>query len=788
MTPPPDAVGPALAIGSGASGGRDPAPAGCAHCGAAVEASVEFCCSGCEHAAAIIRGAGLERYYADRSVAAPRPEGQRLAWRDLPLEEDERGTALRFSVDGLRCASCVWVTERVLQATPGVLDAHVSYATGRAIVHFDPNKVGAEAICGRIADIGYAPRPVEAVEAIDHSLMVRFGVSAFLTANVMGLSAAIYAGWLNGMDERYRLLFHGFSLVLSTPVAFYGGAPFFERAWGGLRHGAPSMDLPVAIGIAVMWVQAVVGVASGADVWLDSLGMLVTLLLAGRMVEARGRRQASEAAASLAARLPSRARRVTSTGVEDVDADALAVGDRVEIGVGEEISADGTVERGAVLVRMALLTGESEPTWIRDGGEVVAGASVVEGSARVRVDRVGDDRTVARMTRWLGAADERPEDRGVTDRLAPWFTVGSLVIAAAVAGYTSATFGADEAVRRTVAVLVVACPCALALAQPVAVAAGLGAAARRGLLLRSGTSLLRLGQVDRISLDKTGTLTGGVPVLVEASDAALRVAAGLERYSRHPLASAVLAAAAARQVPVPDSSLVLEQAGKGIDGVVDGQRWSLRAAAGANETALELRCEDGRSEILRFRDEIRADASRALSALVGVGVAVNVLSGDNAQVARRLGAQLGIDAEGGLDPEAKRRFVADWRAEGHRVAFVGDGLNDGPALAAADVGLAMAAGVPSSVKVADGVVVGDGLGPLVAGVRAGRAASLAIRANLIRSLIYNVSAVGFAAAGYVNPLVAAVLMPLSSALVLHGALGVERRVAAEERSWTASSS
>lgn len=766
-----------------------PAAAACAHCGSAVDRGVAFCCSGCEHAAAIIRGAGLDRYYQDRTAAAPRPDGQQFAWRDLPVEVGDGGAcAVRFSVDGLRCASCVWVTERVLQATPGVLDAHVSYATGRAIVRFDAAKVGPEVICTRIADIGYAPRPVETVEAVDHGLMVRFGVSAFLTANVMGLSAAIYAGWLNGMDERFRLLFHGFSLALSTPIAFYGGAPFFERAWGGLRHGAPSMDLPVAIGIAVMWLQAVFGVATGADVWLDSLGMLVTLLLAGRMVEARGRRQAAEAAATLAARLPTRARRVTDAGVEDVDADQLRVGDRVEIGVGEEISADGTVERGAVLVRMALVTGEAEPVWVRDGGEVVAGASVVEGSARVRVDRVGEDRTVAQMTRWLGAADERPEDRGVTDRIAPWFTVGSLVIAAGVAGYTAATAGTDEAVRRTVAVLVVACPCALALAQPVAVAAGLGAAARRGLLLRSGSSLLRLGQVDRISLDKTGTITGGVPVLVEASDAALRVAAGLERYSRHPLASAILAAASARQVPVPESSRVLEQPGKGIDGVVDGLRWSIRAATGANETALELRCEDGRVEVLRFRDEIRSDAGRALAALVRAGVDVNVLSGDNAAAVRRLGEAIGLPAEGGLDPESKRRIVADWRAAGHKIAFVGDGINDGPALAAADVGLAMAAGVPSSVKVADGVVVGDALGPLVAGVRAGRAASAAIRTNMTRSLVYNVTAVGAAALGYVNPLVAAVLMPLSSALVLHGALGVERRVAAEERSWTASSS
>jgi P-type Cu2+ transporter len=680
-------------------------------------------------------------------------------------------------VDGLRCASCVWVTEHLLRATPGVVEATVSYATGRATLRWDPSRVGIGDLAGRVAALGYRPRLLGEEASVDHDLLLRLGVAAFAAANIMLMYAALYAGWWDTMEERFVALFSWGSLILATPVALWCAQPFFAGAWAGLRHRVLHMDLPIALAVALLYAHGVYATLHREEAYLDSLAMLAALLLAGRLLESRGRRRAAEAAVSLAATVPATAKRATGDGVAVVPAGALVPGDRIDVGAGEELAADGTVREGTGHVRMALVTGESEPVAVRPGSAVVAGSVLLDGAVTVEVEAVGRDTVLQQMAEQLRMAADRGTRPGATDRIAPWFTGATLIIAGATFALWLAGTAIDTAIARTVSVLVVACPCALALSRPLAAAAGLGASARRGLLFRSADALLDLVRVDLAALDKTGTVTQGAVMVTDADDAALRVAAGLERYSAHPIARAIVDEAARRGIPLPRGSDVREEPGVGIDGTVDGRRWRIRAG---DPGAVRLLDEAGGEAVIRLGDAVRPDSAKIVRQLERMGIEVALLTGDHQDVADRIGAATGIPTVlARVDPVAKADWVRQRQGEGRRVLFAGDGLNDGPALAAADVGVAMGQGAASSILVADGVISSGSLAPLPVGFVTARACRRVIRINQIRSIGYNVLAVSAAVAGLINPLVAAILMPLSSALVIAGAARVEATVRRE---------
>ncbi|MEM6925708.1 MAG: cation-translocating P-type ATPase, partial [Myxococcota bacterium] len=666
-----------------------------------------------------------------------------------------------------------------LQRTEGVERATVSYATGRARVVFDPAVVSIDTNGTRIAGLGYSPRAADHPSTADREWTVRLGVASFCAANVMLLSATVYTGWFEGMEARYLALFRWAQLALATPVALYAASGFFTSAWRSLSRGVLHMDLPISLAVAVLYGHGVWATLNRQDGYLDTLVMLVTLLLVGRMIEARGRRSAAAAAASIAATLPTEARRLRDGQVETVPVDALAVGDRIEIGLGEEVPADGVVIDGRGLVRQALLTGESEPVARQAGERVVAGAQVVHGAISVRVEQTGDATRGQRMAREVMTSVDRGLPATPADRIAPWFTGATLGVALLTGALTTAFLGLDSALERTVAVLVVACPCALGLSWPIAVSHGLSALARRGLVLRDGESLLRLAEVDLVALDKTGTVTGGVPRVVEAEDEVLRIAAGLERASHHPIAAAIREAAIERGIRLPMADDLEETVGVGVRGQLDGVGYALRAGK-PGTVELWRTNDDVQLGSIALSDTRRDDAPRVLRQIredFGGEAPVVLLTGDHEAVARRIAEAVGgLEVHAKLTPPEKAAFVAERQAAGRTVLFVGDGLNDGPALVKADVGLAMRGGAAASVLVADGVVVDDALAPVRWAMLAGRVVRRVVRGNMTRSVVYNVTAVGFAAAGFVDPLVAAVLMPLSSLLVIAGGVSVEGRL------------
>ena len=767
---------------------RSGSVARCPHCGTPVEGPIDdWCCTGCEMASAIIRGAGLDRYYEEREAFAPRPEVASGGWATVPVDTAPDGScSIRVMVDGLRCASCVWVTENVLQRTPGVLEAQVSYASGRAHLRWDPRQVDLARLAGTISTLGYRPRLLGEEAKPDRDLLLRLGVATFGALNVMLFSAALYAGWIGDMAPRFVAFFHWVSLAVATPVALWSAAPFFAGALSGLRHRVLHMDLPIALAVAVLYVHGVVVTVSGSnagwgDPYLDSLTMLVALLLAGRLLEGRGRRRAADAAVSLAAVVPATARRFRDDGsVVAVPSAELAVGDRVAVAAGEEIPADGVVAAGKGLVRVALLTGEAEPVPVEVGGRVFAGTLLDDGALEVRVAAVSDETVVHRMAAELRRAADRAAKPSAADRIAPWFTGITLLVAAATLVVWWGLDGPSRGITTMVAVLVVACPCALALSHPLAAAAGLGAAARRGLLFRSSDALLDLAEVDVAALDKTGTVTGGDMAVLAADDDVLRLAAGLERYSVHPVARAITREAALRDIPLPVASEVSEQRGEGIEGWIDGRLWRLERGGPGR---IDLVADDGSRRAVLLGDQIRLDSAPAVSDLRRLGLEVVLLTGDDAASAEVMADAAGISVVlSRRTPDDKTRWIRSQTAAGRAVVFVGDGLNDGPALAAARGGIAMGSGAASSILAADGVLAVPSLAPVASAIRAARAAQRAVRTNLNRSVAYNVIAVGAAAAGWVNPLVAAVLMPLSSAMVVWGASRVEARVAAWEAS------
>lgn len=734
-----------------------------------------FCCSGCEMAAAIIKGAGLEAYYQEREAFPPRPEGFTGDWDALPVTAGPDGICeIRLQVDGLRCASCVWVTENVLQRTEGVEEAVVSYATGRARVRWDPGKVSLGEVAGRISTLGYRPRILGEEGEPDRGLLVRLGVAAFAAMNIMMLSAAIYTGWLGGMDPRYVALFQWVSLALAAPVAIWCAEPFFAGAVQGLRHGVLHMDLPIALGVAVLFGHAVVVTVLEGETYLDSMGMLVALLLAGRVLESRGRRRAAEAATALAATAPATARKRVGEGVETVPAEDLAPGDLVDVAAGEELAADGIVVGGQGSVRLALLTGEAEPVGVQEGSRVVAGSVLINGFLTVRVTAVGRETVLQQMADQLRLSADRGIRPGLTDRIAPWFTAATLVVAAGAFLVWFLAAGLEKALLTTVAVLVVACPCALALSRPLAAAAGLGAAARRGLLFRSGDALLAMGEVDLVALDKTGTVTAGDLEVVEAPHEALRIASGLERFSAHPVGRAITRAAVERGIPLPVAEEVREEAGFGIRGKVDGRWWEIRSGGPGR---VSVRGEDRESWTIALGDRVREDSRSVVEEIRAAGRQVALLTGDVYEVAHRMAEEAGIqEVSARLSPLEKVDWIQARQDQGLRVLFAGDGLNDGPGLAQAHVGIAMGTGAASSILVADGVISVPSLRPILAGFRVAVAVRDSIRKNQVRSIGYNVAAVTLAAAGFVNPLVAVILMPISSGVVIWGASRVEQAV------------
>jgi len=706
-------------------------------------------------------------------------------------------------IAGMRCAACAGTIEQALVALPGVLDARVSAAARCATVRWDAGLTRASAVLGAIEAAGYAASPDTAAaaralrQAESRAALWRLFVAAFCAMQIMMFATPAYVSAPGELAPDLKRLLDWASWLLALPVLWFSAAPFFAGAWAALRRRRIGMDLPVAIGIAAAFIASSgaafdPGGLFGDEVYFDSLAMFVSFLLGGRFLEMRARHRAELALEAATERLPQTVLRLLPDGgVEEVGAALLRAGDRVRIPVGQAFAADGVLIEGSTSADESMLTGESRPVAKDSGDKVVAGSVNLQSPVLMRVERVGADTRYEAIVALMRAARTlRPAMLASADRWAAPFLWAVLLLAAA-AGAAWSVIDPSRAVWVVVSVLIVTCPCALSLAAPSALLAAAGAMGRRGVLLRRLDAIQGLARMQTLFVDKTGTLTEGRLRCVDvqwlaggggAVDETLQgVAASLAACSSHPLAAALREAFPAARTAWHD---LREVAGQGLEGFdEDGCRWRLGAAdwagapaadpgegasEGTGDGATTCLARDGRA-LLRFvfDERLRDDALAAVRELQADGVAVRLLSGDEARRVQRIASLLGIgSAAGALAPADKLAALRAAQQRGEIVAMLGDGINDAPVLAQADVSFAMGEGALVARAQADGVLVSNRLGDIVRARVLARKTLRIVRQNFAWAAFYNAACVPLALVGWLPPWAAGLGMAISSLLVV----------------------
>ena len=795
----------------------------CFHCGLPVPRGSHYratidgiehpmCCPGCEAVAQSIVAAGLSDFYRYRTEVSPTAQGLvPEALRQLDLYDRPEIQRTFVSVDpqnqreaslileGIVCAACVWLNERHVGRLPGVVEFQVNYATHRARVKWDDSLTHLSEILRAISAIGYIAHPFdpgrqEAVFKRERSQALRrVAVAGLGMMQVMMLAVALYAGDYTGIDADLEQFLRWVSFVIAVPVIAYSAQPFFKSAWRDLKLRRLGMDVPVSLAMGGAFLASAWHTVIGSgEIYFDSVIMFSFFLLSGRYLEMIARHRAGQAAEELVRLLPATATRIGPEGDEVVAVAELVPGDRVRIKPGETVPADGTVLEGVSSVDEALVTGESLPQPRRSGAGLIGGTVNIESPLVMRVDKVGADTVLSAIVRLLDRAQtEKPHVALVADRVAAWFVAGLLLLATAVAWYWW-QIDPERAFAITLSVLVVTCPCALSLATPVALTAATGALTRLGVLTTRSHALETLARVTHVVFDKTGTLTEGRLELTQVTrlgsltgDRCQSLAAALEQGSEHPLARALIGSAADSRLSASDQRAV---PGEGVEGEVQGILYrlgtlefvlalggavveppeSLRASLG---TVVYLGDEHGLLAGFVFEDRIRGGAATAVAELQRLGIEVQLLSGDGERPVRHVADTLGIGiARARLRPADKLARLQDLQNQGAVVAMVGDGVNDAPVLAAAQVSLAMGSGTQLAAAAADMVLLSERLQHLPQAVLMARKTLLIIRENLGWAILYNLLAVPLAAAGWVAPWMAAIGMSASSLLVVVNAL------------------
>jgi len=800
----------------------------CFHCGLPVPQNSSYrvkidrkeramCCPGCEAVAKAIVDGGLTSFYHHRTEISPTARAavpeilQELTLYDKPelqrtfVSTDEKNIKqASLILEGIVCAACVWLNERHISALAGVVEFRVNYSTHRARVRWDDTQIHLSDILQAIASIGYLAHPFDAgrQEAVYKkeraNALKRLAIAGLGAVQVMMLAVALYAGDYSGMDAGLENFMRWVSLFIATPVVFYSARSFFSSAWRDLKVHQLGMDVPVSLAIGLAYAASSwATVTRSGEIYFDSVTMFTFFLLAGRFLEMGARQKAGQAAEELVKLLPAMATRVTDEGDETVAVTELMIGDKVRVKPGDSIPADGVIVEGRSSINEALLTGESHPLAKSIAEKVIGGTVNIESPLVIEVQKVGEETVLASIQRLLDRAQvEKPSIAKMADRVAAYF-VGFLLILVSVVALWWWQHDPDQAFWIAISLLVVTCPCALSLATPAAMTAATGSLTRLGVLTTRGHALETLAKVTQIVFDKTGTLTKGHLALESMQvfsdikeQQSLNIAAALELGSEHPVAKVFLQKAS---IPNEISANEVEAvSGQGVTGLIDGVQYRLGCAAYVasvleespatldkpkNATEIFLVNDKSLLAVFFLNDELREQALESVQALKAMGKKVWLVSGDNEAAVSYIANQLGIEnTRHSMKPEDKLSVIADLQQQGEIVAMIGDGVNDAPVLAAAQVSIAMGGGTQLAQASADMVLLSEHLPHLVDAVKMAKRSVNIVHQNIAWALVYNLLALPLASMGYIAPWMAAIGMSASSLVVVLNALRLSKSV------------
>lgn len=735
----------------------------------------------------------------------------------------------RIGVRGMTCASCVARVERAVQALPGVIGATVNLGTESATVEYLPESVSRERIAQAIREAGYepaaqeqAPDAAEARQALELEGLRRdlvFAAGFILPLLLLSMGPMLLSGFGHALHGQPPAAWGWAQLILATPVLLWAGRRFLVSGWLELQHLAPGMNSLVMIGSSAAYLYSLAALIlpglfpqGTAQLYFEAAAVIVTLILLGRYLESVAKGRTSEAIHRLVRLQPKSARVVRSDAEVEVPAEAVVPGDLIAVRPGERIPVDGTLTEGGSFVDESMISGEPIPVRKGPGDELIGGTVNRMGAFRYRATRIGADMVLARIVRLVEDAQaSKLPIQHVADRIAAVFV--PLVLGAALVIFLAWLWlgpapALSYAFVAAVSVLLIACPCAMGLATPTAIMVGTGRGAAMGILIRRGAALETLAQVDRVVLDKTGTLTEGHPSLTDfhafdgTDDAALTLAAACERHSEHPIAAAIVQAAQGRGLAIPEAEAVEAVPGFGIQARVGGRQVAVGArrfmdrlgvpAEAASDRAMRL-AEDGKTAlyvaldgmllaVLAVADPVKPSSREAVARLHALGLTLTMLTGDGWRTAEAVARQVGIDrVVAGVLPADKAKEVNRLQTQGHRIAFVGDGINDAPALAQADVGIAIGTGTDIAMEAGEVILMTGDPNGIADAVALARRTLRTIRLNFFWAYAYNVALIPLAAGVFypltgwlLNPMIAAAAMSVSSLFVVSNSLRLRR--------------
>ena len=773
-----------------------------------------FCCKGCQGIYHLLQDEGLESFYdklGDEKLAPPTQQFEESSNFNSPafytryVSVDSDGfSEVSLVIEGIHCAACVWLNEKALGKMEGVVEAHINHTNNKARIIWDDEIVKLSAIIDMIRAIGYDAFPYDPeiqearAEKERKDYYLRMTVAVFAMMNIMTIAVAQYAGFFTGMEQNVKNILNVAEWILSTPVLFYSGWVFFRGAYYGIRTKTVNMDILVATGAMLTYLYSIyITVFEKGEAYFDSVTMIITFVLIGKFLEVLSKKSAADTLDLLSKHIPSEVTLLRNGEQVNIAVNEVQVGDLLLLKAGEKAGIDGEIIEGEGSFDESSLTGESEPIYKRIGDHVVSGTTSIDGVVRYRATKDFEHSTLSNILTMLERSMARkPHIEQVANRLSEYFS--SVILLLALGTFVVWWFwphSFETAFMVGISVIVIACPCALALATPVATLVGLGQGAKRGILFKEAAQLETLAKIDTLVLDKTGTITEGRPQVQTAvwfdepgeRDAHRLKLLALLNASKHPVARGVseqlVDETGMRTLPVLDE--VQQISAKGMVARCDRQMLSggnsalmqeqgIAAGMTSTHTLFFFAIDDRLIARFELADRPKPEAAEVIRDLQHSGVDVVMLTGDHDGVARRIADEVGIEHyHADLTPQQKADMVAGMQAEGHKIVMAGDGVNDILALAQAEIGIAMGNGSDIAIDVSDVVLMNDSLRSLEESFRIGRATYRLVKQNLALSLVYNAVTIPLAMGGYIIPLIAAISMSLSSLLVVGNSMRIQ---------------